>query len=532
MKNFRKSKYNALAAFFIFTILLIAIIPLTVNAADPTIVSINPSSQTVSSGNYFNVYVNCTPGQPIKSFEFKISYDASLLQANTVSEGGIFNGYTTFFNAGTINNTAGTIVDIYGLIMGSGNVSDPGSFVNLNFSAKNSTGSSQITIYDVGITNEIEYIPITVNNGTVQVDATPPNIIDNSPTSGYTGDIYIFNASITDNVNSAGELTVLVDWSHGSNGNNESMTHVGNNYFVKTVTLDQDSISDLTYSIIAEDEYGNSNTTAIASVTIQDNDPPQISSVSASPSSQEVNDYVNITTTITDNIEINDVFLNITYPNSIVENFSIIANKTGTTYYCNRTYSAIGSYNYYIWVKDTSNNGNFSSSEVFIIGDQTSPEISNTAITTSNPLDITATFGWVNITCDVTDNVAVNNVYLNISNPDGSWNNVSMNIVTGNSYYYNSSTVFSQYGNYSYIFWANDTSGNNVASSSNAFSMPPNWDINNDGECKVFDFVLISNHYGETGSAGWIREDVDNNGQIQVLDLTLISNYYDESWWV
>jgi len=44
--------------------------------------------------------------------------------------------------------------------------------------------------------------------------------------------------------------------------------------------------------------------------------------------------------------------------------------------------------------------------------------------------------------------------------------------------------------------------------------------------------VLISNHYGETGAQGWIREDVDNNRQIQVLDLVLVSGHYGGTWGV
>jgi hypothetical protein len=47
----------------------------------------------------------------------------------------------------------------------------------------------------------------------------------------------------------------------------------------------------------------------------------------------------------------------------------------------------------------------------------------------------------------------------------------------------------------------------------------------------VFDLVLISNHYTETGTPGWIRQDVDNNGAIEVLDLVLTSNHYGETWW-
>ena len=43
-----------------------------------------------------------------------------------------------------------------------------------------------------------------------------------------------------------------------------------------------------------------------------------------------------------------------------------------------------------------------------------------------------------------------------------------------------------------------------------AYSIPPNWDINIDGNITVLDFILISNHFNETGINGWIREDIDN----------------------
>jgi len=106
-----------------------------------------------------------------------------------------------------------------------------------------------------------------------------------------------------------------------------------------------------------------------------------------------------------------------------------------------------------------------------------------------------------------------------------------MTVGTGDTYYFNSSSTFSTYGNYSYFIWANDTSNNGESSSSSTISMPPNWDVNNDGSCNVYDLVCTSNHYNETGNSGWISEDVDNNGEIQVMDLVLISVHYDETWW-
>jgi len=817
-----KSKFEAGIDVIMIIVAFVAL-TFTVNAADTTTVCINPLSKIVSSGETFAVDVLCNPGQPIKSFEFRISFNPSLLQVNSVTEGNIFDGYSTYFNAGTIDNTSGTVVDIYGLIIGAGNVTDSGTFVTINITAKSVSGTTTLGLSSVGVTNETSYVSITVNNGSVQVDATAPVITDNSPSTGTTGDTYTFNVSVTDNVDAAEELTVKVDWSHGGQGSNQTMTLVGGNYFEKTVTLDSSSISAMTYTIYANDTYGNSDTTTQASVTVSDNDNPslvadnsdasgttgdtfsfdvtvsdnvgvggvntswthgslsgnlalsndgdgtwsgsitlddnlgnliykiqvndtsnnyvhssqqsksvtdndnpslvadnsdgsgttgdsfnfdittsdnidvdsvniswshgslsgnlalnddgdntwsnsitldnslnnliyrvqvndtsnnyvrgsqqsksvtdndnpslvadnsdtsgttgdtfsfdvtvsdnvgvgsvniswshgslsgnlalsndgdgtwsgsitlddnlgnliykiqvndtsnnyvrgsqqsksvtdndnpQIADVSATPDTQDIGGYVNITATITDNVAIGEVYLHITYPDSSIQNFSITANKTGNTYYCNKTYNTIGTYTYFIWTDDSSDNSVMSTTGTFSIGEQTSPQISNIVTTTSSPLDTSSSYGWINITCDVTDNVAVDEVYLNITNTDGSYTNISMTAGTGNTYYYNSSTTFSTYGNYSYIIWANDTSNNDATSSSSTISMPPNWDVNNDGDCNVYDLVLVSNHYNETETPGWIREDVDNNGQIQVIDLVLISGHYDETWWV
>ena len=139
--------------------------------------------------------------------------------------------------------------------MGPGNVSDNGTLVSINLTSKNVTGLSALGLYDIGITNETEYVSIAVNNGTVQVDATPPEFVDNSPIIGTTGDTYTFNVSVTDNIDNADELTVKVNWSHESLGGNESMIHVGGNYFEKTVILDTSAILMLfEFSIDLEDE--------------------------------------------------------------------------------------------------------------------------------------------------------------------------------------------------------------------------------------------------------------------------------------
>ena len=162
-------------------------------------------------------------------------------------------------------------------------------------------------------------------------------------------------------------------------------------------------------------------------------------------------------------------------------------------------------------------------------GDTTPPQISAISRVTSNPLDTSPSYGWVNISGTVIDNSAVSQVKLRIKTPNNTWNNVSMITRTKGKYYYRTTTAFSTVGNYSYSIWAKDTSNNAVSSSKRLFSMPSNWDINLDGKGSILDIVMVSNQYGLTGNPGWIREDVDNNGVINILDFNLVSNHYGEN---
>ena len=164
--------------------------------------------------------------------------------------------------------------------------------------------------------------------------------------------------------------------------------------------------------------------------------------------------------------------------------------------------------------------------------DSTPPQISGVTRTTSDPLDTNPLYGWINVSCTVTDNVKVSQVVLRIHTPGGSWNNVSMVTGAADKYYYRSATGFSTVGNYSYSLRAVDSSNNAVTSSTMLFSMPPNWDVNRDGLITVLDLVFISNHYDGRGSFGWIREDVDNTGKVEVLDMVFVSGHFGEKWWV
>jgi uncharacterized repeat protein (TIGR02543 family) len=595
------------------------VVPLPVAADGPTLVYVSPASKTVSAGQTFTITVACTPGQSIKSYELKVLFNPTLLQANSVSEGTIFAGYTTFFNAGTINNTAGSIVDVYGLILGAGTVSTPGSLVSISFTARLASGTSSVSLSDVGVTNETTYVPITVTNGTVtlrefilsvtldgsgsvtknpnqatyaygtvvQLTATasagwtfgswtgnlsgstnPSSITmtgNKSVTAHFTQNQYTLtitidgSGSVTKNPNQAtytyGQVVTLTavpvtGWAFSSwtgdltgsqnpnsitmNGNKAVTAHFTQNQYTLTVTIDGSGSvtknpNQATYS------YGTVvQLTATASAGWTFGSWTGNLSGSTNPSSITMTGNKSVTAHFTQN----QYTLTITVDGSgsVTKN----PNKATYTYGEVVTLTAVPSSGWMFssWTgnltgsqnpKTITMDGNKVVSAHF--SDSALPQISGVTRVTSDPLDTNPVYGWVNVSCTVTDNVAVSQVVLRIHNPSGSWNNVSMVTRTAGKYYYRSTTSFSTAGNYSYSIWAKDTSNNMNTSSNVAFSMPPNWDLNSDGYCMIFDLVLVSNHYGQSGGIGWIREDADNNGEIQVLDLVFVSNHYGESWW-
>lgn len=163
-------------------------VTLLVQADEPTTIQATPPSLTVTAGEIFSLNIHCVPSRPIKSFELKISFNPSLVQANSVSEGDIFNGYTTFFNSGNINNNAGLIINIYDLIIGPENVTSPGTLVTISFTAKTLSGTSSIHLYEVGVTDEIGYLPISISDGSVTVhgENQPPQLSGVSPSNTST----------------------------------------------------------------------------------------------------------------------------------------------------------------------------------------------------------------------------------------------------------------------------------------------------------------------------------------------------------
>lgn len=133
-----------------------------------TVVSPMPN---IENGDIFEVKIRCSPTVPVKAWEvMRLNYDPTKLEAMSVTEGNLFQGYTTFFNSGTINNTGGYIKHMYNLIVGQGMVTATGDMVTITFKALQS-GTTYVTLSDVGVTNATAYLPITVSNLTLVISS-------------------------------------------------------------------------------------------------------------------------------------------------------------------------------------------------------------------------------------------------------------------------------------------------------------------------------------------------------------------------
>jgi hypothetical protein len=83
-----------------------------------------------------------------------------------------------------VNDSDGTVTNIYEAIIGNSNVSNPGIFININLTVINSSGSSGINISNVEISDPNGFlIALNVTNGSITVNERVP---ETTPPAGVT----------------------------------------------------------------------------------------------------------------------------------------------------------------------------------------------------------------------------------------------------------------------------------------------------------------------------------------------------------
>lgn len=100
-----------------------------------------------------------------------------------------------------MNNSDGTVTSIFDIILGNTNVSTPGTFILINLTMINSSGSSEINIKNVEISDPNGFlIAVNVTNGTINAKMAT-NVLP---------EMRFINGTVMDSINKTGIAGVTV----------------------------------------------------------------------------------------------------------------------------------------------------------------------------------------------------------------------------------------------------------------------------------------------------------------------------------
>ena len=324
------------------------------------------------------------------------------------------------------------------------------------------TDGGTVTLYGCGPTYQFDDFGIVIVTLTVRdaagntdtdtmtvivMDNTPPSIIDvaAAPQECELGSTLNISANLTD-LAGIGNARLQVLYPNGTEMSNMTILHgAGDGYYLTFACI---IAGQYHYTIWAADTNGNM---ASAAGTFWANDtvPPSIGNLTV-PSSIEFGDPVNITADITDAAGLKNVTIQVFAPDG-----SQMFNNTMKkgSYWYSFTPDEPGTYNFTIWVIDSSDVVNSTKSS-FAVVDTTPPEFQSVTVTPQ----VQEVFGYVSVRTVVDDLDSISSCYLNLTTPDGTWlSNTSMTL-TGNVWSLN--RTYSLLGDYHFTLWARDPSGN------------------------------------------------------------------------
>jgi len=147
--------------------------------------------------------------------------------------------------------------------------------------------------------------------------------------------------------------------------------------------------------------------------TPSDTQPPTVTGATATPNPQETDQAVNLTADVTDNVAVAGVWVEIFDPAATpLGNFSM-GLSLPSTYYHAAAYSALGTYTYTVWARDTAANWGTAGGS-FVIQDTVAPSLSGvTAVPSPQQAGLP-----VNVSAAVTDAGAITAVTLDLVDPN------------------------------------------------------------------------------------------------------------------
>lgn len=237
-----------------------------------TIVSIQPSTQTVKKGEEFTVGIYVEPSELIIGVGFDIYFDPMLIQANSVRVGNLFDwsptpGHPPGFYPGIIDNINGSIIGIMGVPILIDPTEEPGYFCNITFIAQQELGTSSLDIQNVMIMDiYFNPLPSTVIDGEVIVGGNTPEISDIVLIASEPLDTDFpfgwenVSCQVID-VIGIGEVKLIVTWPDDAVVEYPMINLIGTDiYYVNTTFTDAGCYQ---YYVWADDIYDNENTSSL-----------------------------------------------------------------------------------------------------------------------------------------------------------------------------------------------------------------------------------------------------------------------------
>ena len=154
-------------------IVFIILSSFSIALAAPVEVSITPDFQNVEIGQDLIINISIDPNNnPITGAQFNLLFNSSVLEIDSINEDNLFrqNGSDTAFNSGVLNNSDGTLINVWGLItMPGANVTSKGTLVTIKMITLEA-GISPLKVKNVIISDTYgRSVQVHSINGTVEV---------------------------------------------------------------------------------------------------------------------------------------------------------------------------------------------------------------------------------------------------------------------------------------------------------------------------------------------------------------------------
>jgi hypothetical protein len=325
---------------------------------------------------------------------------------------------------------------------------------NTNFTIPSLLGQYNVTFYANDTSGNVNDTEIVFFVG---LDGDNPSVYDLKPVSDRqfnVSDVIEISANVSDNINVDG-VWVNLTYPNGSSQILSLSNAIGDKYNV-SFTIPE-LLGQYNISYFANDTSGNLNDTETTWFIGNDTKAPSVYDLVPTPGSYfGVGSIIEISANVTDNYNVENVTVNITYPNgtSIVLNLS---NAIGDKYNVSFTLpDLLGQFNVSYFANDSLGNVNNSEKTFFVSNDTIAPGVFDLRPSAGSNYEV---FDVIEIAANVTDNVGVENVTANITYPNGT--SIVLNLSNAvDDKYNNSFTIPNLLGQYNVSFYANDTSGN------------------------------------------------------------------------